>query len=332
MSIKERLLHAIYASPEDDTPRLVYADYLLEQADPRGKLIQLQCALSRSKGTERASLSQAIMLILGQNLERFFQEDLGLFQGYSAKGEYERGFLAGARLTIEKYEEVREKIIQLQPPLTRLHLTSNTTGTEPRSSPKLPTLPLLPALKSLGLQDNGSFGLAQHLFQQLRHQTFPKLTSLTLNGPVPRLDELASGPFFPALKNLEIAEFYSATNQEILGLEQLAGLAPSLTGLQEIRFGNLNLLALSELIEALPHSLSSFSLYNCTFSSEALKAFFGRPLKLLSLKICSFPDELPLLLLDNLPELDTLQGISGTPGFKQAQKHPRVKSGEVELS
>ncbi|MEJ7603766.1 MAG: TIGR02996 domain-containing protein [Kofleriaceae bacterium] len=39
----DHLLDAIYTTPEDDGPRLVYADALLERGDPRGELIALQC-------------------------------------------------------------------------------------------------------------------------------------------------------------------------------------------------------------------------------------------------------------------------------------------------
>lgn len=41
------LLAAIAARPDDDAPRLVYADALLERGDPRGELIQVQCALAK---------------------------------------------------------------------------------------------------------------------------------------------------------------------------------------------------------------------------------------------------------------------------------------------
>lgn len=38
----ESFLRAIYAAPDDDAPRLVFADVLLERGDPRGELIILQ--------------------------------------------------------------------------------------------------------------------------------------------------------------------------------------------------------------------------------------------------------------------------------------------------
>ncbi len=44
---KERqFLDAIIAAPDDDAPRLVYADWLTEHGDPRGELIQVQCTLA----------------------------------------------------------------------------------------------------------------------------------------------------------------------------------------------------------------------------------------------------------------------------------------------
>lgn len=45
MSEQEHLA-AIRAAPDDDAPRLVYADWLIERGDPRGELIQLQCRLA----------------------------------------------------------------------------------------------------------------------------------------------------------------------------------------------------------------------------------------------------------------------------------------------
>lgn len=43
MTTQGELLAAIRAQPEDDAPRLVYADWLLERGDARGELITLQC-------------------------------------------------------------------------------------------------------------------------------------------------------------------------------------------------------------------------------------------------------------------------------------------------
>ena len=46
----DALLADILASPDDDTPRLVYADWLMDNGDPlRGEFIALQCQLAREE-------------------------------------------------------------------------------------------------------------------------------------------------------------------------------------------------------------------------------------------------------------------------------------------
>src|SRR5687768_2116425 len=46
------LLAAVLAAPEDDAPRLVYADHLQANGDPRGELIAVQCDLARIAPSE----------------------------------------------------------------------------------------------------------------------------------------------------------------------------------------------------------------------------------------------------------------------------------------
>lgn len=45
------LLEEVYASPNDDGPRLVYADWLTQRGDPWGELIVIQIAQARGEGT-----------------------------------------------------------------------------------------------------------------------------------------------------------------------------------------------------------------------------------------------------------------------------------------
>jgi uncharacterized protein (TIGR02996 family) len=45
--LEAAFLDAIADNPEDDTPRLVFADYLMEQGNPRGDLIRVQVELAR---------------------------------------------------------------------------------------------------------------------------------------------------------------------------------------------------------------------------------------------------------------------------------------------
>jgi uncharacterized protein (TIGR02996 family) len=47
---KAELIAAVAAAPEDDGPRLVYADWLLERGDVLGELIRVQCRLAAGDG------------------------------------------------------------------------------------------------------------------------------------------------------------------------------------------------------------------------------------------------------------------------------------------
>jgi uncharacterized protein (TIGR02996 family) len=49
MSDSDELLRAILAAPEEDAPRLAYADWLTQQGDPFGDFIRVQCRLARTE-------------------------------------------------------------------------------------------------------------------------------------------------------------------------------------------------------------------------------------------------------------------------------------------
>jgi len=80
--VSEALLEAIWAAPDDDAPRLVYADALLERGDPRGELIVRQC-----QGDAASDL-----------VEQYGDLWLGELGTIIAASTYERGFLATARI------------------------------------------------------------------------------------------------------------------------------------------------------------------------------------------------------------------------------------------
>jgi uncharacterized protein (TIGR02996 family) len=47
MSDRDAFLDAIRENPDDDTHRLIYADWLEEHGDPQGEFIRVQCELAR---------------------------------------------------------------------------------------------------------------------------------------------------------------------------------------------------------------------------------------------------------------------------------------------
>jgi uncharacterized protein (TIGR02996 family) len=90
------LLEAVYASPDDDEPRLVYADALTEEGDVRGELIALQCARAKDGGApskrERALLKVHERAWLGSIEPAILKSGV----------VYERGFVASARYQLAK--------------------------------------------------------------------------------------------------------------------------------------------------------------------------------------------------------------------------------------
>jgi len=57
---RDQFLYAINEAPEDDAPRLAYAEWLTKRGDDRGELITVQCTLARGKasGLDRRAMAE----------------------------------------------------------------------------------------------------------------------------------------------------------------------------------------------------------------------------------------------------------------------------------
>lgn len=87
---REELLRAVYESPADDAPRLVFADFLQEQGDPRGEFITLQFKKRDAKLTrDEATREKELLAEHGRSW-------LGAIEKKVNKGGmvFERGFLS----------------------------------------------------------------------------------------------------------------------------------------------------------------------------------------------------------------------------------------------
>ena len=109
--------NAIRANPDDDTPRLVYADWLQEQGDePRAEFIRVQCALARLPADRRKSRTERKRLqARNQELQEAHRDewiaplvaaatgDLPLFErnDWANRLGFERGFLGWVLLNLE---------------------------------------------------------------------------------------------------------------------------------------------------------------------------------------------------------------------------------------
>ncbi len=88
------LLELVYDAPDDDAPRLVYADFLAERGDTRGELIVLQC--KKNKTPLNAAETKRERSLLREHGRRA----LGALEPAIAKDNlvYERGFVAACEL------------------------------------------------------------------------------------------------------------------------------------------------------------------------------------------------------------------------------------------
>jgi uncharacterized protein (TIGR02996 family) len=135
----ERLMDAILAAPDDDAPRLVYADYLLEHDDPRGEFIIIQCTLGRAvsgvRGGSRVSAARDSFDELKQRERQLLHKNgrawLGPYGRILRKVTWRRGFLWSAEMDALEFVENLALLGRL--PLERISLT----GYRPKSESKL---------------------------------------------------------------------------------------------------------------------------------------------------------------------------------------------------
>jgi uncharacterized protein (TIGR02996 family) len=99
------LVAQVAAAPDDDAPRLVYADWLIERGDPLGELIQLQCRLAAEPDdANRRAMRIAENKLLAAHRAAWIEPLLALlpkphdFDRY--KLEHVRGFVERAELTL----------------------------------------------------------------------------------------------------------------------------------------------------------------------------------------------------------------------------------------
>ncbi|MEZ4319949.1 MAG: TIGR02996 domain-containing protein [Myxococcota bacterium] len=100
MSARSALLDAVLANPEDDEPRLVFADWYEEHGDPeRAELIRAQCELAGLPWwADRARVLRHRVRVLLARHGRAWVAELGSFEGVKPVS-FERGFLNRVRVS-----------------------------------------------------------------------------------------------------------------------------------------------------------------------------------------------------------------------------------------
>ena len=138
---REQLLGEVLAAPDDDAPRLVYADWLQQHGDPRGAFITLQCKeVTLPEGSPaRVELHRDAEQLEQQNVHHWLPER-------PHQWEFRRGFLEHVVATTEFLRRHGPPIWQHEPVRSvRLHLGQSV------DSAAISTLPLPSSMRAFAM-------------------------------------------------------------------------------------------------------------------------------------------------------------------------------------
>jgi uncharacterized protein (TIGR02996 family) len=113
MTEEEAFIQAIADNPADDTPRLIFADWLEERGDPRAEFIRVQCALHQlpSDDSQRAELAHR-QRELRRRHEAVWTAPL---RGWVDEWEFERGLIERVTLTPFNFTLWADVLFRLAP-------------------------------------------------------------------------------------------------------------------------------------------------------------------------------------------------------------------------
>jgi uncharacterized protein (TIGR02996 family) len=195
------LLRAIEADPEDDTPRLVYADWLDEQGGEvraaRAEYIRVQCELARSGLAEdRRKQLQKREAELLERFGRDWWEEHGITLRH---GGYQRGFIEVVHLDAPVFCRDAERLAALAP-MHHLRLVKTARVME-----ELAACPQLACVRILDLSHNVLRNA--HIATLARSPYLSNLAGLDLMGNhigIAGCGGLAAAPI-PALRTLNFS-------------------------------------------------------------------------------------------------------------------------------
>jgi uncharacterized protein (TIGR02996 family) len=308
---ESQLVADVIASPDDDAPRLVYADWLQERGDPRGELIALQCELARADAADerpgrtrplRARVAELIAAHHAVWLDPLFEICAGYY-------ELRRGFVEHLAIMQHEIDAVR---LHAAAPLLREVAIPHEYVAE------LPALASAIAITHLTVDGAARYRLHPEKLGRLRRldlarcgeamipgsfELLPELEHLglhvALEAPLDRVAELLMRVRVgPRVRSFAFGPFTKLRPQELFRFEQLRKLM--LTG--PVR-------ELAALAIAQPH-LTSLGLVDCGF-----------PLKMAE-------------LVGRLPELRHLRIVGSfvTDAAAEAIAHAAPKLARLDLS
>lgn len=130
----------IRANPDDDTPRLIYADYLEEQGDPRGEFVRVQVELtSLPQGhPEKGGLMRREQELLDAHAEDWLEPIRSLGVDGVSRACFHGGLIEKARMTTAAFTDNGAELCEIEPALHRIQLREAVQSLDQLASLSLP--------------------------------------------------------------------------------------------------------------------------------------------------------------------------------------------------
>jgi uncharacterized protein (TIGR02996 family) len=197
--VRQAFLAEILANPEDDTPRLVYADWLTDHGSAQGEFIRVQCERARLAEEDERQEELA-------ERERELEE-VGWWEPPRPKGVIgwtcERGLIAGAQVERDWFFDHAEEVFR-SALLRSLHLVRQ--GYRPFPPEKLEVFSTLAEVALLRKLDVSDIGLGpEHLEVLLASPRLANLTSLNLRDAFLEPHLLVEAPCLARLTALNLS-------------------------------------------------------------------------------------------------------------------------------
>jgi uncharacterized protein (TIGR02996 family) len=225
-------LGAIADCPEDDSPRLIYADWLEERGDPLGRFIRIQCALERLQADDRRR--PALEGEEREILSEYEEEWTADLRGAAEAWQFRRGLVEGIEASGELFLEcaggwfddnpIREVCLRIHPTLM----------------PAFAARPELVRVESLAFR--GQFLRDRQLRELLASKHLRRLSHLNLAGQgieAAGVRALLESDLMPRLRSLDLGKNRAIGDQAA----RLLAAASSAAELRVLKLGETNLTA-----------------------------------------------------------------------------------------
>ncbi|MBL8796660.1 MAG: TIGR02996 domain-containing protein [Planctomycetia bacterium] len=171
MNHETGLVESVLESPDDDAPRLVYADWLEERGDPRAEFIRVQCAAARLPADDLRlpGLQARAKQLLAH--ARDWSAPLGL---EPEACEFRRGFVEAVEVATDRFLERPDALFH-SAPIRQIHFLHAT-----RHLRELADCPWLAKLATLDLSANALRDAGAAILAASPHLT--RLAALDLGG------------------------------------------------------------------------------------------------------------------------------------------------------